>query len=127
MHRESWEDAGDKLHLELPLGSARPPRLLAQLWEDPDFGAANRKRVPKLGALLAASARAPAPKEGLADPAASGGEPLASAVVTIQPPAGAAAAAATGDGRGEMEMVLKGRAGLGKDYRVRFGYQISIW
>ncbi len=33
----------------------------------------------------------------------------------------------SGDGSGEAEVLLTGRAGLGKDYRVRFTYQIAIW
>ena len=36
-----------------PAGSARPAKLLVQLWEDPNFAVANRMRVPQLSALQA--------------------------------------------------------------------------
>jgi len=56
----------------------------------------------------------------------------------VTKPAGVARTAPAADGRsasgngsesggGEMEVYLRGRAGLGKDYRVCFTYQISIW
>lgn len=122
----SWEELAEgELCIELPEGSARPPYILAQLWEDPNHASNNRARVPKLNALkpLKGGPTAPTPPAGT-DAMAGGALPLASAVIQLRPPANAPAA---GDGTGEMEVVLKGRAGLGKDYNVRFGYTISIW
>ena len=43
--------------------------------------------------------------------------PLASTIVAL----------GSQDPQGEMEVLLMGRAGLGKDYRVSFNYQIAIW
>lgn len=147
----SWEElASGNLCIELPEGAPRPARLLAQLWEQPNYAEANRALVPKLG--LGHGSKDAAGSEGasmlaLPDPTAPPATPLASAVVTLDPSctlatssdASAAALAtlasgsngwgAAGDDEtaGEMEVLLKGRSGLGRDYRVRFAFRIAIW
>ena len=99
----SWEELAEgELCIELPEGSARPPYILAQLWEDPNHASNNRARVPKLNALkpLKGGPTAPTPPAGT-DAMAGGALPLASAVIQLRPPANAPAA---GDGTGEMEV-----------------------
>ena len=125
-------------------GSARPPTVLLELWEQPNFALANRLNVPKLGlasSSSAASARADGSSTALPDPTASpDATPLASAVVTLDPSGlhaaapGTSVAAADGvlatKANNEMmdvEVLLPGRRGLGKAFTVRFGVGISIW
>ena len=177
------EISGGEILLELPKGSARPPRVLAQLWEDPDFARNNALRVPKLNQLLGGQTAAEQEQARRAEAAAAlqmpTMAPLASAVLTIQPPPpkpqqppppslgtpaasskGAAAASAAGarrcakaaggsaspsplqvssakprndaaalagDGVGDVEVLLKGRKGLGRDYKVTCRFEISIF
>ena len=134
----NWEEVtgAGNLQLELPAGSTRPPQLLVQLWEDPNFAKVNRMRVPKLEALQGLRP----PTRAREDTSSAGDDgtallalpetPLASAVITL-PSYGAAGphelAEPAHDAQGEMQVTLSGRTGLGKDYKVSFNYQISIW
>ena len=135
----SWEAyAGGNLTLELPRGWSQPPRLIVQLFEDHNFAQHNRARVPTL--FSAAPSAAP-PNPAASDPTAGDAIPLASTVITLDgarpPPAtystlgnnGVVPPPAVGvdDGLFATEAVLRGRRGLGKDFKVRFTYQISIW
>ena len=85
---------------QVPLGAAWPFAVVAELWEDPR-----------------------GPTDAMAPPA----QPLASAVVKLRGRADASEAEKGQDETGEMEVVLSGRAGLGRDYHVSFRYMASIW
>ena len=80
----------------------------------------------------------------LPDPTAPPALPLASAVVALDTASAAnlltpgrsttapldakSPSASEGeDSAGEMEVILNGQGGLGRDYRVHFTYTISIW
>ena len=124
----SWEElAGGVLALDLPAGTARPPKLLAQLWEQPNFDP--RMNVPRLGLMRGAASDA-LPSDA-PDPTALPAVALASAVVTLDMAKGLVAThvgeVAGDDAAGEMEVLLKGRAGLGKDFRVHLTYRVAIW
>lgn len=85
------------------------------LFEEPNLAAANVARVPR---LMASAATLSGKREKRPDPIL-----LATATVCVDP----SAATLGAGGAREMEVTLKGRRLLGKDYKVRFQFDISIW
>ena len=93
--------------------------LLIQIWEQLNFDP--RMNVPRLNALAHREGGEPAPIDLPA-------VPLAAAVVTLDVSSSSALVSAGDvDAEGEMEVLLTGRAGLDKDFCVRFLYRIAIW
>jgi hypothetical protein len=102
----------NNLMVDLARGTARPATVRLSLYEEPDLAAATRSMVPSLFVSPTMRSGAANRKPPRPDPIE-----LASALVCVDGTPGGP----------PMEVLLKGRKLLGKDYKVKFNVDISIW
>jgi hypothetical protein len=102
----------NNLMVDLGRGTMRPATVRLSLYEEPDLAAATRSMVPSLFVSPTMRSGAAHRKPPRPDPIE-----LASALVCVDGTPGGP----------PMEVLLKGRKLLGKDYKVKFNVDVSIW
>jgi centrin-1 len=139
----AWGDmlTGGNLHIELPKGSPRPVRLLVQLWEGRKSNGRSSAGDAALGdptappatplASCVATLQPRANVQPLPPTATPASTPSATVSLPKQKQSGGGQQSESGAdpdaGAGQLEVLLRGRAGLGRDYRVQLGWKIAIW